>query len=234
MIGDAFGAALLDALGGGRGTHTIERDDGFTEPTDAAGYFAPPEDWPVIDRAPLDLVSGRILDVGAGAGRHSLAFERLGHQVVALDTSPGAVEVCRRRGIVEVFEGTVEDLAAASPEPFDAAIMMGHNLVLLAIEGALEAMRTLLRPGGIVVGTNLDPYRTDDPIHLAYHRRNRAKGRVPGNVRLRVRRGTLATPWFDWCFMAPTELTAHLEVAGWRVADLSEPSPSYLAVVRPA
>ena len=73
-------------------------------------YFSPPHgpvwDW-VVAR-----VGHRILDIGAGAGRAALALQAMGRQVLAVDVSPGAVEVCRRRGVVSTSLGTVHDLAA--------------------------------------------------------------------------------------------------------------------------
>ena len=56
--------------------------------------------------------------MGAGAGRHALPLQESGREVVALDVSPGGVEVCRRRGVRETFTGTVFELAETGPEPF--------------------------------------------------------------------------------------------------------------------
>lgn len=240
--GDAFGVALLDALSGESGTHIIERDDGFVDAMDATVYFLEPdawwEAWPEVDVTALDLVSGRILDIGAGAGRFSLALQSRGHEPVALDVSPGAVEVCHRRGARQTFFGSIEELADAEPPLFDAAVFMGNNLSLLgSAERAgsmLETVRRLLRPGGVIVGTCLDASRTDDPAHLAYHRWNRERGRLPGQLRLRVRYRSFAGDWFDWLLMSPDELGVMADRAGWRLDDVTDPDPYYLAVLRPA
>jgi 2-polyprenyl-3-methyl-5-hydroxy-6-metoxy-1,4-benzoquinol methylase len=125
-------------------------------------YFLDYDEWDTFytvtaqDRLGVEMVSGRILDVGAGAGRHALALQRLGQEVVALDVSPGAIEVCRDHGVEQVFLGTTDALVSEDLEPFDAAILLGHNLALLGSREAsgpfLDTLRSLLRPDGLVVG----------------------------------------------------------------------------------
>lgn len=236
-IGDAFGAALLDAIGGGSGVHVGERDDGHVESMNADLYFSEPDEWPETDIAALDLVAGRVLDVGAGAGRHSLALQNLGCDPVALDVSPGAIEVCRRRGVVRTYLGSIHVLAENESETFDAAILLGLNLALLESDErsgtVFDTLHRLLRPGGVVVGTCRDPYVTDDPDHLAYHEWNRERGRLPGQIRLRYRCENLTTDWFDILFQSPNELSAMAARSGWRLEDITQPDPSYLAVLRP-
>jgi len=240
--GDAFGTALLDALSGERGTHIVERDDGFVDAMDTTDYFLEPdhwsEAWPDDDLAALDLVDGRVLDVGAGAGRFSLALQSRGLEPLALDVSPGAVEVCRRRGVRQTFLGPMEALADTEPALFDSAVLMGNNLSLLGSaerSGPMfDTLRRLLRPVGTVVGACLDPYGTEDPAHLAYHRWNRERGRLPGQLRLRVRYRAFAGDWFDWLLMSPNELAVIADRAGWRLDDATDPDPYYLAMLRPA
>ncbi len=240
--GDAFGKALLDALAGEAGTHVVERDDGFVDAMDATVYFLEPDAWsdawPDNDVAALDLIGGRVLDVGAGAGRFSLALQSRDHEPMALDVSPGAVEVCRRRGVRRAFLGPIEELADTEPPLFDAAVLMGNNLSLLGSAERsgpmLDTLRRLLRPGGTLVGACLDTYGTEDPVHLAYHKSNRERGRLPGHLRLRVRYQALAGDWFDWLLMSPDELAVIADRAGWRLDDITDPDPSYLAVLRPA
>jgi methylase of polypeptide subunit release factors len=74
---------------------------------------------------------GRILDIGAGAGRAALYLQETGRDVVAPDVSPGAVDVCKRRGVRRTVIGTVEDLAVTrtaldmiSSRTFDGRIQL--------------------------------------------------------------------------------------------------------------
>jgi SAM-dependent methyltransferase len=236
--GDAFGAALLEALGGGEGVHVLERDDGFVDAMRASLYFAEPDGWPEPENETLDLVSGRVLDVGAGAGRHSLTLQRLGHEVVAIDVSEGAIEVCRARGVSRTFLGPLDEYAETGPGAFDTILLLGHNLGLLESRersaAVFDLMSRLLAPGGSLVGSGMDPYLTNDPIHLAYHERNRQRGRSPGQVRLRVRHRDVAGDWFDYLYASPEELHDLAGESGWRMAEVAEFEPSYLAVLRPA
>jgi SAM-dependent methyltransferase len=175
-----------------------------------------------------------VLDVGAGAGRASLAVQERGQDVVALDVSPGAVEVCRRRGVKQVFCGTVAELAAAGPGPFDGVLMLGNNLGLVGspqrAPHVLAALGGVLRPGGVIVGACIDPYQTGRPVHLAYHERNRRAGRMPGQVTIRIRYQRLATNWFDLLWMSLTELDQIAAAAGWGVTG-ALPGAEYRAVL---
>jgi SAM-dependent methyltransferase len=234
--GDAFGLALLETHAGNDSTYLIERDDGRVDEFDARSYFAPPEDWPELDRRALAMLGGRTLDVGAGAGRFSLEAQAQGQEVVALDVSPGALAVCEARGVSEVFLGTVGALAASSGR-FETVLMMGNNLALLGSRhGAgemFEDMDRLLSSDGVVVGAGRDPYRTDDADHLAYHQRNRDRGRFPGQIHMRERYRDLAGPWYDYLFLSPGELNTLAADNRWAVVELIADGPIYLAVLRP-
>jgi hypothetical protein len=69
----------------------------------------------------------------------------------------------------------------------------------------------------------LDPYPTTNPVHLGHHERNRAAGRLPGNVRIRVRHQNQATDWFELLWVSPDELGSLAEQHGW---DLVATEPS--------
>ncbi len=230
-----MGSALLAYMdeGGSEAIHVVERDDGYigTEPADL--YFREADGWLPVEESAVDRVGGRVLDIGAGAGRFALELTERGHDVVALDVSAGCLEVCRRRGINTRFHGTVFDLATTNPEPFDTYLLMGHNLALLAGPEAapryLEALTAMARPGAKIIGTNRDPLATNDPNHLGYHQLNRDRGRHPGQMRLRVRWRHLATAWFDYWFLSIDELETIALAAGWRLSDHTADGASYLA-----
>lgn len=236
-IGDAFGLALLDHLDHGAEArpHFVEREDGLLEPFDTAIYFTGRsilfETEPDVSRR----AGERVLDVGAGAGRHALPVQQAGRQVVALDISPGATEVCRRRGIHETHTGTVFALADEEPEPFDTILLLGNNLGLLEsadhAPAFLDALARLSRPGTEIIGTCRDPFDTDDPLHLQYHQLNRDRGRLPGQIRLRTRWSNVASPWFDYLLQPIAELEAIFDENGWELVD-HQPGHPYVAVLK--
>jgi SAM-dependent methyltransferase len=237
-VGDAFGLALLDYLehGSESRSHFIERDDGLLETIDTGVLFTQGSDWSVVEAPVGDRAGQRVLDVGAGAGRHALPLQESGREVVALDVSPGAVEVCQRRGVRETFIGTVFELAGTDPEPFDTFLLCGNNYGLLEnLEHGLSFLGALAEvavPGAEIIGTSIDPLATDDPLHLAYHERNRSHGRHPGQIRLRARWSDVATSWFDYLFLAVGELEELAERAGWMLVEYQPGSRPYLAVLR--
>src|SRR4030095_10041706 len=75
-----------------------------TRAMDPAWFFQPPSAWDPWEFAALDAVSGPVLDLGSGAGRASLHLQQKGLDVTAVDSSPGAIDVCHRRGIVDARE----------------------------------------------------------------------------------------------------------------------------------
>lgn len=234
-IGDAFGQALLAKLNVEEPNNVIyERDDGLVN-ADSNDYFAAPEDWDELDRWCLDQVRGRVLDIGAGAGRAALELQKRGHEVTALDVSPGAVEACRRRGVRETFLGDVTELAVRSEQGFDCFVMLGNNLGLLGnperAARVFEALGALSNPGATIVGTGADP-RPDGapPRHASYHQLNREAGRMPGEIRLRTRFQNLSTEWFDLLLMSPDDLDALARRSGWQVAEVL-PAQLYGAVL---
>jgi hypothetical protein len=58
---------------------------------------------------------------------------------------------------------------------------------------------------------------TDNPVHLAYHERNRAHGRPIGQVTVRVEYAGQVGPWFDLLIATPEEVSLLAGQAGWRV-----------------
>lgn len=227
VIGDAFGQVLLACHAGGGvpgvAFEVVERSDGHLGVMDAARYFAHAGDWTATSRFARDGAAGRVLDIGAGAGRVALALQDERHDVVALDVSEGATTVCRQRGVRATFTGSVFDLAATAPEPFETFLMLGNNLGLLGgAEQAprfLDALASMARPGAVAIGETLNPYGTKDPDHLRYHDDNRALGRLPGQLRLRVRHLQLATAWMEYLFCTPEELESILAPTPWELTD---------------
>lgn len=218
---DAYGRLLLDAFEGRPAVEVVERDDGFLMASTAgapANYFTPFRRWPAHQRKAMRLVRGRVLDIGCGAGRVALHLQRRGQEVVAIDLSPLAVEVSRRRGVRDARVLSITEVDQRVGE-VDTVVMMGNNFGLFG--SAPRAKRLLGRFASLgsgrrrIVAEVLDPYQTDDLDHIAYHARNRERGRLPGQIRIRIRHRHYRTPWFDYLFVSPTELETLIEDTGW-------------------
>jgi SAM-dependent methyltransferase len=249
-IGDVFGEMIRDAyavrtgvgprpLAGGRVPRPvieiIERDDGLINGAPADHYLGDPHEWQPHDHRAVRLCRGHVLDVGCGAGRVALELQRRGRAVTGLDISPGAIEVARGRGLRDTVCTTV-DAYAASTARYDTFLLLGNNVGLLENRDRapvfLSALATLANPGARIVAQGTDPYGTTDPVHVAYHRRNRERGRLGGQLRLRLRYRLLATEWFDYLVCSVDELAALLAGTRWRLSWIDAADrPYYLAVM---
>jgi SAM-dependent methyltransferase len=237
---DAYGHMLLDALDGAEPSEIIERDDGFIEleRTGVGLYLAPYAKWPGRQRRAMRYMRGRVLDVGCGGGRVALHLQERGHDVLAIDVSPRAIEACKRRGVVHARALSIDGLDERLG-PFDTIVMFGNNFGLFrsrpSARRLLRRFHRLTDENGRILAESLDPYATDDQAHLSYQRRNRARGRMPGQLRIRVRYRDYATRWFDYLIVSREEMEDLLEGTGWRVrrflSDDGDDDDLYVAVI---
>ena len=91
------------------------------------------ESMPEIERKALDMAKGRVLDVGAGAGCHSLVLQERGMDVTAIDISPLSVETMKERGVKKVLE---QDFFTLEGQ-FDTILMVMNGI---GIVGTLDRM----------------------------------------------------------------------------------------------
>jgi SAM-dependent methyltransferase len=233
---DAYGRAILDYYEDGDAFELIERDDGWFGPSGGtASYFAPYPEWPARQREAMDYVAGRVLDVGCGAGRAMAYLEGQGHETVGIDVSPGAVAVCRRRGL-DARELDVADVGDLEGE-FDTLLMLGNNFGLVGTRerapDVLDGLAAVASDDAVLLAESRDPTETDDEAHLAYHEFNRERGRMPGALRIRVRYGKHATPWFDYLLASPGEMRELVADTPWHLDEvLGDHDGDYVGVLR--
>ena len=235
MFKDTFGLAFIAHYRGEPSTHHTERDDGHINEMDATMYFQPYEEWSEHERGAMLEARGRVLDVGLGAGRHSLWLQERGYEVVGIDLSPLAIEVSRLRGVKDarVMDVTNMDF----PEGyFDTVLMMGANLGIVGeipeIQGVLAGLDRVTKPDATIIGSTRNPLKTENPAHLAYHEMNRQRGRPPGLVRIRVNFRDVEGEWFDFLMMREELLAEILEPTNWKVSKIyGSGNSDYIAVL---
>ncbi|MBO5499196.1 MAG: class I SAM-dependent methyltransferase [Bacteroidales bacterium] len=147
---DPMGAAIYDYYLKGEADTLIVHSSMFEDdeiPTE--DLFRSFDDMPELEKIALEEAQGRILDVGAGSGCHSIALQTMGKEAVAIDISPLSVEVMKRRGVdarnVNLYDESFTD-------KFDTILMLMNGTGII---GTLENMsaffariRQLLSPGG--------------------------------------------------------------------------------------
>jgi len=233
---DAYGREVYDYFKHGAGCEIVERDDGLVSmSTGPDAYFTEYRDWGAHLKKAIAFVRGRVLDVGCGAGRHSLYLQKKGHDVLGIDTSPLAAKVARLRGVKRVRVMPVTKVSSRLGT-FDTIVMFGNNFGLFEsrkrAKWLLGRFRSITSEDARIIVETVDPYRTDERHHLNYHKFNRRRGRMSGQTRLRVRYLTYATPWFDYLLVSPDEMKQLLEGTGWKVAKFfRSKGPAYSAVI---
>ena len=123
---------------------------------------------PEIERKALDMAKGRVLDVGAGSGCHSLVLQQRGIDVTAIDISPLSVETMKQRGVKNVAE---QDFFTLDGQQYDTILMLMNGI---GVVGNLERLPEffqhidkILAPGGQVLCDSSDisyVFETDDGI----------------------------------------------------------------------
>lgn len=233
---DAYGHELYDYLEGKNRFEIVERDDGYIDASDGPMlYTAPFKQWPAHYKKGMRHVRGDVLDIGCGAGRHTLYLQEKGFDVRGIDVSPLAVEVCKRRGVANARVLSITQISSELGR-FDTLLMLGHNFGLfgsaVGTHRLLHKFHRITSERARIIAESRDPYQTDDPLHLAYHERNRARGRMPGQVRIRVRYRKYATPWFDYLFVSQDEMAALTTGTGWVVRQfVDSDAASYIAII---
>jgi SAM-dependent methyltransferase len=233
---DAFGHEMYDAFYGSEIPEISERDDGFINAIGPVSrYLDKYAKWPSIEKRAMTYVHGRVLDIGCGAGRHSLYLQDKGLDVVGIDASPLAIKLCRERGLRDARVMSIAQVNRSLGQ-FDTILMLGNNFGLFEspdrAKQLLKRLYGLTSRRGRIIAETRDPYSTDVPEHLEYHQMNKARGRMAGQVRMRIRYKKFATPWFDYLLVSKQEMNDILDGTGWAVKRfLESQSPTYIAII---
>lgn len=215
---DLFAEALCQFRETGRATLHIERDDGYRDTEDIGWYLTTFPDFPAHEKQALKFARGRILDIGCGAGRHSLYLQRRGFAVTGVDASPQMVELACARGVKDARVANACRTLPFLDGEFDTVILFGNNLGICGTEPRFRRMlRELYRvtkPGGRVLGTTRLP-STSNPRHRRYLRRNLELGRAVGQIRLRLIFNGKRGAWFDLLLLSPTDLMKNAAREKW-------------------
>jgi len=152
MNKDLFGKALLDYQSGNYTEDIITSTNISDEDELPLPYlFRSFEEMPKLEQKALQSAKGTILDVGCGAGNHALWLQEKGCAIKAIDASKGAVEVSKKRGVINVELKPLLD----ESEMFNTIMLLmngtGIFQELSQVSKYLTHLKSLLKPNGQIL-----------------------------------------------------------------------------------
>lgn len=151
---DLFGRAILDFQTNNNPADLItETSISEADEMSVAYLFRSYAEMPKLEQKALELASGKVLDVGCGAGSHSLYLQNERQLVVtAIDISPNAIEACNLRGIKNAV---VCDVMQLNDHKFDTILLLMNGAGMCGklrnIGQFLEKLKSCLNVGGQIL-----------------------------------------------------------------------------------
>lgn len=158
-MNDPFGEAIRDYFEKGKASDIAVNSNYTKDETIPAAYFFRTEkEMPGVETAALKMCKGKVLDVGAAAGCHSIILQKKGYSISALEKSELAAEVLRKRGIQKVI---CQNIYSYSEEQFDTILLLmngaGIGETISGLKKLLSHLKTLLSENGqiLIDSTNI-------------------------------------------------------------------------------
>lgn len=232
---DPMGAAILDYLEHGRADKLRVFSSQFDEDEiPVRTLFRTEKQMAPLEQTALQLAAGRILDVGAGSGCHSLALQAAGKEVEAIDISPLSVEAMRRRGVKQATQANLFNESFCGSYDTLLMLMNGSGIIgrLENLPAFFRKAKQLLRPGGSILMDSSDLrylYEDEDGsfvIDIA--------GDYYGEVDFRMQYKDIIGDPFDWLYIDFQTLSLYAAQNGFETELVKEGKHyDYLARLRP-
>ncbi|NDP28076.1 MAG: methyltransferase domain-containing protein [Flavobacterium sp.] len=200
---DLFGKAILDFQTNNSPEDLITETTISEEDEMSVAYlFRSYDEMPKLEQKALQLAKGKVLDVGCGAGSHSLTLQNDRNlDVTSIDISANAIEACTLRGLQKA---KVQDVMTLENEKFDTILLLMNGAGMCGrlknIPNFLLKLKSLLNPEGQILLDSSDIiYMFDDdedggkwiPSNNEYY------GEIVFNISYK---GEKEKP-FDWMFI---------------------------------
>ena len=226
--GDPMGKAILEYAHDRRPADIIVMSDICDDdiiPLEV--LFRKYDEMPEIEQLALSRTTGKVLDVGAGAGVHAQWLSDNGMDVTCIDISPGAVEHLKDMELkaenINFFDLT--------DRKFDTVLMLMNGLGIAGklsnLERTLEHAKSLLNNGGKILCDSSDIkylYEDEDgslwvDLNTEYY----------GNFRFQMKYKKEKGPWFNWLYVDFDSLFQAAKNVGLKAVRLKEIDDHFLA-----
>lgn len=228
---DPIGQAIQDFSTTKKSQNIIVASDLCDDDVIPSAYlFRNWNELPKLEQIAIGHCSGKILDVGAGAGCHAKLLKEKGLEVTALEPSEKAVDYMRSVG-VNAIRDTFQNHAN---EQYDTLLLLMNGIGLAGslenLESFLNHAKSLLHPNGKIICDSTDIiylYEEEDgsmwmDLNAAYY----------GNFKFQMTYKDHQTEWFDWLYIDFARLKEIAEKVGFTVEILFEEKEHYLVELK--
>lgn len=220
---DPMGAALQEYMRKGKASRLRVLSSLFDEDElPVPLLFRQEKEMSEIERTALRLASGRVLDVGAGAGCHALALQEKGLEVTAIDISPLSVQVQQERGVCDARLVNLFDPSFVGEYDTILLLMNGSGIVgkLEHMPAFFQKMKQLLSPQGRIYMDSSDlryVFENEDgsmdiDLNAAYY----------GEVDYQMKYRNVCGPSFDWLYVDFETLSYYAAESGFTVTKVMD------------
>ncbi len=197
---DLHGQAILDYYNGDEdATLILHNSYGEPEEMPVAVFFRDELEFTTLEHLGLIECQGEVLDLGAGAGAHSLVLQERGFEVHALENSRGCLEVLKKSGVKNCLLEDYKDHQAK----YDTVLVLMNGLGLASqldgVPGFLKKCMSLLNPDGqLLIDSSDISYLYADGLKkpAGYY------GEVSYQYEYKGQKGD----WFDWVYVDQNKL----------------------------
>ena len=156
---DLFGTAILDyQTNNSPEDISTETNISEADAMEVSYLFRSYKEMPKLEQEALQLAKGKILDVGCGAGSHSLYLQEKELEVTSIDISENAIKACALRGVQNAQVQNVLDLN--SNEKFDTILLLMNGTGIFGTldqtSKYLQKLKSLLAPNGQILVDSSD------------------------------------------------------------------------------
>ncbi|MDX8339336.1 class I SAM-dependent methyltransferase [Draconibacterium sp. IB214405] len=205
-MNDPFGIAIKEFFEKGKAPQ-IHVNSNYTEDEtiDPSYFFRNERELPPLERIALKNCKGKILDIGAAAGCHSLILQKKGYNVTALEKSELAAEVMKKQGIVKVV---CADIFEYDEKQFNTILLLmngtGIGGTIIGLKKLLSHLKSLLLEGGQILIDSSDIkylFEEEDGSQWVDLANTNYYGEMQYEVSFRK-----STDKFDWLFIDSEKL----------------------------
>ena len=192
---DLHGKAIIDYYKGNEAaTLLIHNNYDKPEEMPVEVFFRDELDFTTLENLALIECTGKVLDLGAGAGAHSLTLQSRGFEVHAMENSPGCIQVMKQSGVNNCLLGDYRKHLGT----YDTILVLMNGLGLAGklalVPSFLEKCMSMLNPQGqLLIDSSDISYLYEDHV-------TKPEGYL-GEVRYQYEYLGEKGEWFDWVYV---------------------------------